>query len=193
MTILLDAGHGLGNRRPNLYDPGAVGSGTTEHEVVREVVTQTLIRLLARKVAAKAAPGGSLALVRIPWARKTLRATDVLISIHMNAGGGTGTEVLHAEDRPELIPRAARLSAAIAKGLGLRNRGAKPDTESFVGHVGLLHASDVAQSFMAEMGFMDDQEDVAVVIAHGAEVLVEVIYKEFGPFPAAVSGQKEAA
>jgi N-acetylmuramoyl-L-alanine amidase len=187
--IYLDTGHGLHNARPGVYDPGATGSGTTEAEVVREVARAVLTRLAADRIPAQLAPDGNLASVRLPWQRRTLTRGDLLVSLHMNAGGGTGTEVLYSADRPALAEGAMRLSALVATGLGLRNRGAKPDTESHVGHVGILRASDVGTTYLLEMGFIDSAEDCKVVQVFGPAAVAEAIARMaaigLGPWSAA--------
>ncbi len=173
--IYLDCGHGMSNRRPGVWDPGARGSGTTEAEVVRGVVAGALSQLHAAGTACDRAPDGNITDVRCPWQRRTLRDGDLFVSVHMNAGGGTGTEVLYPADRPDFATMAAALSAAVAKGLGLKDRGAKPDTDSHVGYVAVLHASDVGTRLLVELGFLDDAEDARTVIAFGGQVLADAL------------------
>lgn len=173
--MYLDTGHGLGNHRPGLWDPGAKGSGTTEAEVVRTVVAGALARLHEAGIPCDKAPDGGITAVRCPWQRRTLRDGDLFVSVHMNAGGGTGTEVLYPADRPDFAPTAAALSADVAKGLGLKDRGAKPDTDSHLGYVAVLHASDVGTRLLVELGFVDDAEDARTVVAFGGQVLADAL------------------
>ena len=50
-------------------------------------------------------------------------AADLDVSIHLNSGGGTGTEVLVYSDTGEAAGYAVKICAAISDELGYRNRG----------------------------------------------------------------------
>lgn len=52
---------------------------------------------------------------------------DLFCSIHLNAGGGQGTEVLYYDGDYEGAEYAELMSANIAKAIGIPNRGAKPN------------------------------------------------------------------
>jgi len=54
MTIILDPGHGMANKKAGIYDPGAVSNGVTEAEIVmdwanelKEYLNALVIRLSA--------------------------------------------------------------------------------------------------------------------------------------------------
>lgn len=57
---------------------------------------------------------------------------DLYVEIHINAGGGTGTEVLitNMVDSPIAEKYAERISASVSGALGIRNRGVKK--QSFI-------------------------------------------------------------
>lgn len=57
---------------------------------------------------------------------------DLDISIHLNAGGGTGVEVLYYPSSSKGKSMATTMSAAVASALGLRNRGPKPRSNLYV-------------------------------------------------------------
>lgn len=59
-------------------------------------------------------------------------SADLDISIHLNAGGGTGVEVYYYEGNSDGKTYATKLSAAIAEYLGIRDRGAKSSTSLYV-------------------------------------------------------------
>ena len=52
------------------------------------------------------------------------------ISIHLNAGGGTGTEVLYVSSSGKTY--AEKVSRAVSSALGITNRGAKKRTDLYV-------------------------------------------------------------
>lgn len=78
---------------------------------------------------------------------------DLDISIHLNAGGGTGVEVWYYSGSTSGLSRATAMSAAGASALGLRNRGAKPSTGLYV------LRNTVAPAVLAECCFVDSTID----------------------------------
>ena len=78
-------------------------------------------------------------------------SVDMDISIHLNAGGGTGPEVwLYSETLKEA---AARISARIAKTFGLKDRGVKYSKSLYV-----LHHTK-APALLVECCFVDSEKD----------------------------------
>lgn len=73
------------------------------------------------------------------------------ISVHLNAGGGTGTEVLYTSSKGK--PYAEKVSKAIANSLGLKNRGAKKRDNLYV----LNHTN--APAILIECCFVDSKTD----------------------------------
>lgn len=73
------------------------------------------------------------------------------ISIHLNAGGGTGVEVLYTSSKGK--PYAEKVSKAIANSLGLKNRGAKERDNLYV----LNHTT--APAILVECCFVDSKTD----------------------------------
>lgn len=78
---------------------------------------------------------------------------DLDISIHLNAGGGTGTEVWYYSGSSTGKSKAADVSEKVANALGLRNRGAKATTGLYV----LKHT--VAPAILVECCFVDSKTD----------------------------------
>lgn len=76
---------------------------------------------------------------------------DLDISIHLNAGGGTGVEVLYYSNTGKTF--AERISSKIADALGLKNRGAKKRTNLYV----LKHTK--AAAVLVECCFVDSTTD----------------------------------
>ena len=73
------------------------------------------------------------------------------ISIHLNAGGGTGCEVYYTSDKGK--PYAKKVSAAVAKALGIKDRGAKASDTLYV----LNHTKSPA--ILVECCFVDNKTD----------------------------------
>ena len=76
---------------------------------------------------------------------------DLDISIHLNAGGGTGTEILYTSAKGKTY--AAKVSAAVAEALGIKNRGAKKRDDLYV----LNHTK--APAILVECCFVDSKTD----------------------------------
>ncbi|EMF0415755.1 N-acetylmuramoyl-L-alanine amidase [Enterococcus faecium] len=86
--------------------------------------------------------------------------TDWNISHHLNAAGGVGTgaEVWYwAGDEPSRV-KAAAMSAAIAKALGIPDRGAKPTTSLYV------HNNTVGRMLLIEWCFIDRAGDIQALM-----------------------------
>lgn len=80
---------------------------------------------------------------------------DLDISIHLNAGGGTGVEVLYYPGSTVGYNKAVAVSAAIASALGLTNRGAKPRPGLYV------LRNTVSPAILVECCFVDSSNDAA--------------------------------
>lgn len=78
---------------------------------------------------------------------------DLDISIHLNAGGGTGTEVWYYTGSSAGKYKAASVSKKVAEALGLRDRGAKASSGLYV----LKHT--VAPAILVECCFVDSKTD----------------------------------
>lgn len=80
-------------------------------------------------------------------------SVDLDISIHLNAGGGTGVEVLNYDSRTKTI--SDRICANISSALGIRNRGTKYNKNLYV------LANTRALALLVECCFVDSQTDKA--------------------------------
>lgn len=76
---------------------------------------------------------------------------DLDISIHLNAGGGTGCEVWNYDSRTKVV--SDRICANISSALGIRNRGTKYEPELYV-----LRNSN-ALALLIECCFVDNMTD----------------------------------
>jgi N-acetylmuramoyl-L-alanine amidase len=91
-TIVIDAGHGMGNRRSGVYDPGAVREGISESDMNLAYAFETGKRLSEK--------GFNVLHTRLdnstetPLSQRAYQANnanaDLFLSIHMNAVENTG-------------------------------------------------------------------------------------------------------
>ena len=90
------------------------------------------------------------------------------ISIHLNAGGGTGCEVYYTSSKGKTY--AGKVSAAVAKALGIKDRGAKESDTLYV----LNHTK--APAILIECCFVDNKTDKdAWNVDKCAKAIVEAI------------------
>lgn len=80
-------------------------------------------------------------------------SVDLDISIHLNAGGGTGVEVYYCGNDSTGKAKAAAVSAKVAKSLGIKNRGAKSTTSLYV------LSNTKATAILVECCFVDNTTD----------------------------------
>jgi len=159
-----------------VYDPGASANGITEAEETRRIATGVVFELASIGVPATLAPDGYL-VDRYAWQRSHLTAKDTLVSLHLNAAStptATGVEVFYAETKPYLRKPAEELGRVLANELDRRDRGAKPDSMSQHPSLGILRASGAA-SFLLELGFVTNAEDVTAVRNRGIKAVTASI------------------
>lgn len=78
---------------------------------------------------------------------------DLFLAVHLNAGGGTGTEVWYYDGDEDARKLAARMSANVASALGLRDRGAKATRDLYVLRKTTMDA------VLLEVCFVDSAQD----------------------------------
>ncbi len=84
-------------------------------------------------------------------AKCNAHTVDLDISIHLNAGGGTGCEVYYTSSKGKTY--AGKVSAAVASALGIKDRGAKESDTLYV----LNHTT--APAILVECCFVDSKTD----------------------------------
>ena len=94
--------------------------------------------------------------------RANAAGVDLFVSIHLNAGGGTGTEVLTTSNSGAKTI-AARTSATLAKALGLRDRGRKNRD-----NVTVIKKTKMP-AMLVEVCFVDTKADAEAYWKLGAE------------------------
>lgn len=163
MTIIIDPGHGMSNRKRGVYDPGACDAGHTEASIAMEWANELRAILITRgqRVIRTRKDENDPAPV---WRRDDIAVSykgDIMISLHCNCASGTasGTEVFYRGSNDRAM--AEKLSAAVSSALGIKNRGAKTEQES-------QHASLAVMEFdkcwLIEIGFIDHSGDRAKML-----------------------------
>lgn len=161
MTIILDPGHGMSNRERGVYDPGACSGGAQEASIAMDWANELRAILLSRKH--KVVRTRVDAKDPAPVSRRDDIAVsyngDLMLSLHCNSGGGTGTEVFYRG--PDDKGMAAKLSATVSYVMGLRNRGAKTEKESQHSSLAVM---EFDKCWLLEIGFIDHVVDRAKML-----------------------------
>lgn len=156
--ITIDAGHGLKTSgKQTASNLGTVYKEWSLNDKVVRKIMDALANYNGVEVHRIDDPTGAtdIALKTRVSKSNSLKA-DIHISIHQNAGGGTGTEVYwHTKGTAEDKKLAGIVAPKLASKTGLRNRGVK--TASFA----VLTCK--ATAILCEGGFMDTANDYAVI------------------------------
>lgn len=156
MKIVIDPGHGG-------KDPGAVGNGLQEKNVALDISLRVakLLRMNGQQVILTREKDETLPLD----ARRT-PACDISVSIHINAGGGTGLETfVSVFNRPaESRKLGQAIQENVLKQMPFRDRGLKTKINS-KGNTDYLYMLRAAKGVpvLVEVGFIDNTSDANIL------------------------------
>ena len=182
MTAILDAGHGLSNRKSGVFDPGAVSNGIREADIAMAWTNELRAILLDRgaKVIRTRASNADPASVSERAGIARAYGGDVMLSFHCNAatGAASGTETFYRGESNKAM--AERLNAAVVRALGTRNRGAKTESASQHSRLAIMAFQPC---FLIELGFIDNASDRAKMLdadlrKQACEMLADAILYE---------------
>ena len=169
-TLFISAGH-------SATDPGAVGNGYTEADIVLEFRDYLAEALRARGVefGKDGEPGQNLPLATA-W--RMAAEHDIALEFHCNAAvspGAAGVETLSAPADMEL---GLLICKAISETLGIRNRGAKGEGSGQHSRLAFVSSGG---GIIVELFFISNAEDVAIYQRWKlqlAEVLADLLVEE---------------
>ena len=189
MKICIDAGHNCSD-----YDTGASGNGLKEQDVTFEIADK-LKKLLAETSVSvimtrskltdnvgKNAKDSINERARIANREKC----DYFISVHCNAGGGTGTETLIYGTGGNAEFLAKSVNDKIVNRFGLRDRGVKVRSD-----LGVLRLTNMP-AILVETAFIDNKSD-ALLLKNNTDGFAKAIFEgisEVLGFSAEVSAKK---
>lgn len=154
------AGHGGRKNGSSWTDPGAVSCGYKEADVARTITAMVVKKAGIKNVTDNAGTTANAIVNNV--ANNINKCADGWhISNHLNAfnGSATGVEVLYGSFASKAT--AAKLSAAIAKALGLVDRGAKDGS-----WLGIARNSGSGKKvLLIEWGFIDNASDMKALFA----------------------------
>ena len=162
-VVILDPGHGMGNRKAGRYDSGAVSNGVTEAEIVMQWANELRDILRARKIAVvrtRVDDKDPCSISERARIAKRYNGT-IMVSLHCNAANGTasGTETFYRGESNKAF--ATRLNQAVVDALGTRNRGVKTEGQSQHSRLAVM---SFQPCFLIELGFIDNAGDRAKML-----------------------------
>lgn len=178
--VYILAGHTPDPSKGN-YDPGAVGNGLKEADVVNEFVTGVCAHLVDLGVP-HATDNDADSLGQV-LGKLELGEDDVLIDFHCNSAGNpqaTGTEVIvpyRATQREMQLAQA--VLDAITGITGLKSRGVKDETQTARKKLAVMREGGT--NVLVELMFISNSDDVAKYQAKRPQIeyAVAVILKRF--------------
>lgn len=160
MKVCVDPGHGMSNATDGVFDPGAVGAGTREADVVlayglelRNILKANGIDVfMTREDNNAPTPVGQRA------NRAKAAGCDMLVSIHLNSfsdPGAKGVEALYRDDPDKELATDMRDALVIATGLKERPIQKRP---------GLAVLGFDGPAVLLEVGFVSNDTDRMTVL-----------------------------
>lgn len=151
--LYLDAGHGYNDSGSGALDPGAIGSGYWEYNVNKELAGK-VAAILRNQYGVNVFLNDDGGPYRLRHAEAVSQGCDAILSIHFNAGGGTGSEsLIHSYNANEYSSRwQSKIHPYLINGMGLANRGQKTQEVAILG--GQLPA------VLLEICFIDNWSDM---------------------------------
>jgi N-acetylmuramoyl-L-alanine amidase len=178
--ICIDAGHGLSNRKPGVYDPGACAGEHQEATIALQWALELECQLRAIGVDVAMTRSDKHSKAPLSWRTRMAKdaGCDLFVSLHLNAsnGQGHGTETFYRHPSSKAI--AQRANDALVQVLGTRDRGIKTEKDSARKTIHVL--SFEPDSILIELGFIDHAGDLAKLldednVRRGCEALAKAL------------------
>lgn len=161
MKVALDAGHGWGNTRPGVYDPGAESGSRREAELALAAARTVKAALQEAGIAVHMIVTGE-ASDSNPVGSRARQATDAgcthMVSFHLDSAdspSATGTTAIYRDASDLALARSIQIAALTA--FGLRDRGVRTESATAVGRLAVL--AFPGPSCLLELGFVSNPTD----------------------------------
>ena len=182
MNICISIGHGKSAKGG--YDSGALGGGYQEFKISREIGKYIGEVFKGYNCTADVINYDATLYLTDRIAHVNKHGYDLAIEIHLNASGGTGSEVYYKHKSSTGKKLAAAISKSIAKTFGIRDRGAKVKINPSNGtdYFGFVRSCK-CESLLIETVFIDTASDRKhVETAAGQRQCAEAIVKAVADF-----------
>lgn len=182
MNICISIGHGKSAKGG--YDSGALGGNYQEFKIGREIGKYIGEVFKGYACTADVINYDATLYLTERIAHVNKRGYDLAIEIHLNAAGGTGSEVYYKHKSSTGKKLAAAISKSIANTFGIRNRGAKVKINPANGtdYFGFVRSCK-CESLLIETVFIDTASDRKhVETAAGQRQCAEAIVKAIADY-----------
>lgn len=152
-VVYLNNGH-------HLLDPGAWHPANAENVLTIELGRAVEKLLVEEKIVFESVPDELDLKKTISWINERAGINDVAFSIHFNSHRGAnirGTEAYYYNQREKEL--AEIYSRNVSQALGIPNRGAKPDRETWVGSLGWVRKLK-CDSVLVEVCYLSNALDM---------------------------------
>lgn len=170
MKLCIDPGHGMANRKPGVYDSGAIGGGVAEADIALQVALTIkhvaklggIETFLTRTDDTTPCPVGH----RESLAEK--QGCTHFLSLHCNAGPiiANGTETYYRDSRDELF--ADFVQDAALEAWGFKDRGIKHESKSQHSKLAIFDFNGPAA--LLEMGFISNPGNRKALLDRDARI-----------------------
>lgn len=182
MNICISIGHGKSAKGG--YDSGALGGNYQEFKIAREIGKYIGEIFKGYACTADVINYDATLYLTDRIAHVNKHGYDLAIEIHLNASGGTGSEVYYKHKSATGKKLAGAISKSIAKTFGIRDRGAKVKINPSNGtdYFGFVRSCK-CESLLIETVFIDTASDRKhVETAAGQRQCAEAIVKAIADF-----------
>lgn len=182
MNICISIGHGKSAKGG--YDSGALGGNYQEFKIAREIGKYIGEIFKGYDCKADVINYDATLYLTERIAHVNKHGYDLAMEIHLNASGGTGSEVYYKHKSATGKKLAAAISKSIAKTFGIRDRGAKVKINPANGtdYFGFVRSCK-CESLLIETVFIDTASDRKhVETAAGQKQCAEAIVKAIADF-----------
>ena len=182
MNICISIGHGKSAKGG--YDSGALGGNYQEFKIAREIGKYIGEIFKGYACTADVINYDATLYLTDRIAHVNKHGYDLAMEIHLNASGGTGSEVYYKHKSASGKKLAGAISKSIAKTFGIRDRGAKVkiNTANGTDYFGFVRSCK-CESLLIETVFIDTASDRKhVETAAGQRQCAEAIVKAIADF-----------
>lgn len=182
MNICISIGHGKSAKGG--YDSGALGGNYQEFKIAREIGKYIGEAFKGYACTADVINYDATLYLTDRIAHVNKHGYDLAMEIHLNASGGTGSEVYYKHKSASGKKLAAAISKSIANTFGIRDRGAKVKINPSNGtdYFGFVRSCK-CESLLIETVFIDTASDRKhVETAAGQKQCAEAIVKAVADF-----------
>lgn len=172
-AIILVAGH---HERSDTHpaDTGARANGTTEHSEVAEIVMKAWQLLQDDGYKVIVVPFNLNLKEKVEWIKSNFPTDSLLVSVHMNAYkdySTQGSEVWIQKGDYKLPFIAEKIARTISIDQNIQDRGFKFDHTHKYGRLGILRDTGITDSFLLELGFLSNKNDLKKMRENGAKAV----------------------